>query len=285
MSSIPAAPLGRAGLHVPVMGLGTAPLAGLYSHVTEADALGTIHYALERGVKLIDTAPMYGAGEAERYVGRALQGVSRERYLLSTKVGRMLDPDHGNMVFDYSREGVLRSLEGSLQRLKTDRIDILHIHEPDHHPVQALEEAFPTMDELRRQGVVGAIGAGMNQWQALRKFREHADFDCFLLAGRYTLLEHGALAFLDECHRKGIGILLGGVFNSGILATGAVAGAKYHYLDAHPDILLRTEQIDNICTKYGVRLPAVGAPVCRRAPRRVDIGCGRHFHSRDCAES
>ncbi|HXF62520.1 MAG TPA: aldo/keto reductase [Caldilineaceae bacterium] len=260
------APLGKSGITVPIMGFGSAPVAGLYRPLDDDAAIETIRFALAQGIFLFDTAPLYGAGRAEALIGRAMEGVPRDHYLISTKVGRLLDPAHGSLTFDFSRDGVLRSLEGSLQRLKTDRVDILHIHDPDNHQEQALAEAFPTLVELRSQGVVRAIGAGMNQWEALAKFAHFGDFDCFLLAGRYTLLEQGALRFLDLCREKGIGILLGGVFNSGILATGAVPGARHNYREAHQDILTRVAAIEEICERHWVQLNAAALQFAKAHP-------------------
>ena len=266
MSTLPTVRLGRSELQVPVMGLGTAPIAGLYRHPDEESALETVRYALDRGVNLFDSAPLYGFGLAETFVGRALEGIPRDRYLLSTKVGRVLTPEHDSLVFDFSRDGVMRSLEGSLERLKTDHVDLLHIHDPDSHQEEALAEAFPTLADLRSQGVVRAIGAGMNQWQALATFARHADFDCFLLAGRYTLLEQGSLEFLDLCRQQGIGILLGGVYNSGILATGAVPGARHNYREAHPDVLERTAELERVCANYDVHLNAAALQFAKAHP-------------------
>jgi D-threo-aldose 1-dehydrogenase len=248
------------------MGFGSAPVAGLYQPIDDEPALETIRFAFAQGIYLFDSAPLYGAGRAEDLVGRGLVGVPRDHYLLSTKVGRLLDPARGSLDFDFSRDGVLRSLEGSLKRLRTDHVDILHIHDPDNHQQQALEQAFPTLDALRRQGVVKAIGAGMNQWEALAHFAHFADFDCFLLAGRYTLLEQGANNFLWRCREKGIGILLGGVFNSGILATGATPGARHNYREAHPEILARTQTLEALCERHGVRLPAAALQFARAHP-------------------
>jgi D-threo-aldose 1-dehydrogenase len=257
MSAISKTTLGTTGLQIPILGLGTAPISGLYHHIPDDVAIKTVQVAYNLGATLIDTAPLYGAGLAERIVGEAMVGIDRDSYILSTKIGRLINLEQESFEIDYSRDGVLRSLESSLKRLKTDRIDILHIHDPDNHPDEALEEAFPAMAELRSQGVVRAISAGMNQWEVLLRFAHYADFDCFLLAGRYTLLEQGALPFLDICAQKGIGVLLAGVFNSGILATGAVVGAKHNYRDAHPDILTHTEEIDAICRQHGAPLNAV----------------------------
>jgi D-threo-aldose 1-dehydrogenase len=266
IARIPTTSLGKTDLTVPIMGFGSAPVAGLYQPIADEPALETIRFAFSQGITLFDTAPLYGAGRAEELVGRGLAGIPRDRYLISTKVGRLLDPERGSLVFDFSRDGVLRSLEGSLQRLRTERVDILHIHDPDNHQQQALEQAFPTLDELRRQGVVKAIGAGMNQWEALAHFAHFADFDCFLLAGRYTLLEQNANDFLLRCRAKGIGILLGGVFNSGILATGAAPGAYHNYRPAAEAIIARTQAIEAICERHGVRLPVAALQFARAHP-------------------
>jgi D-threo-aldose 1-dehydrogenase len=230
-------------------------LSGLYAPVPEADALATIHYALEQGLNFFDTAPLYGAGQSERYLGQALAGTPRDSFVLATKVGRLVTAE-GDVVFDFSRDGVRRSLDESLQRLQMDQVDILHIHDPDNHYPQALDEAFPALAELRRQGVIKAIGAGMNQWRMLADFARQADFDCFLLAGRYTLQEQTALPFLELCQAKGISLILGGVFNSGILATGPQPGAKYNYTDAPPTILEKVRRLESICAQYQVPLNA-----------------------------
>jgi D-threo-aldose 1-dehydrogenase len=204
----------------------------------------------------------------------ALEGVPRSEFVVSTKVGRTLDEATRTMGFDYSRDGVLRSLEGSLKRLKLDQVDLLLIHDPDNHPEEALDEAFPTLLELRQQGVIRAIGSGMNQWQVLTRFAQEADFDCFLLAGRYTLLEQTSLEFLDLCHRKGIGILLGGVYNSGILAIGAVPGATYNYAPAPAAIMEKTAAIATICASHGVPLNAAALQFAQAHPAVSTLAIG-----------
>jgi D-threo-aldose 1-dehydrogenase len=219
-------PIGRTGLHVSLLGFGAAPLANLFRAVPESEAYDTVYAALEQGVTYFDTAPAYGAGLSETRLGVALSGVPRDRLTISTKVGRWFKPD-GERVTDYSRDGVLRSLEASLARLKMDYVDIVHIHDADHHYQEAIEEAYPTLDDLRSQGVIRAVSAGMNQWQMLVDFANAGEFDCFMLAGRYTLLEQTALGFMDRCAEKGISVLAAGVYNTGILATGARPGAKY----------------------------------------------------------
>jgi D-threo-aldose 1-dehydrogenase len=262
-------PLGRTHLHVSEIGFGSAPVAGLYRSIPEEDAVATIRHALDSGITLFDTAPLYSVGRAERLVGKALAGVPRDGFVLSTKIGRILDteyvdnPPRDNNAerpwhFDFSPDGVLRSLESSLERLQMDRVDILHIHDPDNHQQEAIEQAFPTLADLRSQGVITAVSAGMNQWQALQYFAENGDFDCFLLAGRYTLLEQTSLDFLETCRKRNIGIFLGGVFNSGILATGPVAGARHNYREPAPEIMERVERIQAICARHR---DAEGAPV------------------------
>jgi D-threo-aldose 1-dehydrogenase len=264
----------RLGLDVTTLGLGTAPLGNLFIEISDGEAIATIEAALERGINFVDTAPFYGFGLAERRVGQALKGVPRQNVIVSTKVGRLIQLD-GSAKFDFSRDGVLRSLDESLQRLGLDYVDILLVHDPDEHYEQALNEAFPALAKLREQGVVKAIGAGMNQWQMLQNFARYADPDCFLLAGRYTLLEQTALAeFLPLCHEKGIGIFAGGIFNSGVLAHGALPGTKYNYRDAPPEILARVARLEEVCARYGVplRLAALHFPVAHPAVTSRLIG-------------
>lgn len=258
MTALTTVPLGgKNSLQVTNFGLGTAPI-GNTTGVPDADAEATIQRAYELGVRLFDSAPLYGKGEAEIRVGRALQGMPRDSYVLCTKIGRVLNADRSAFVYDYSREGVLRSIEGSLERLKTDRIDIVLVHDPDadvvDHEQDALDGAFPTLQELRRQGVIQAFGAGMNQWQMEQRFAEQADPDVFLLAGRYTLLEQTSLDFLKFCKNQGIGIFLGGVYNSGILATGPKETAQYNYMNAPAEILEKARAIKAITDRYDVGL-------------------------------
>jgi D-threo-aldose 1-dehydrogenase len=244
-------PLSNTGLQLPIYGLGTAHIG----NAGEATAIETVQEALTRGIKFIDTAPLYppaNSGKSEIYVGKALAGVPRESYVLATKVGRLIRD--GKPVFDFSREGVLRSLEESLARLKVDYIDILHVHDPDNHFEQALNEAFPAIIELREQGVIKAVGSGMNQWQMLREFALNTAVNCFLLAGRYTLLEQTSLEFLKLCQEKNIAIILGGVYNSGILVSDLQPGASYNYAAAPPEILERARKLAAVCQRHNVPL-------------------------------
>jgi D-threo-aldose 1-dehydrogenase len=263
-------------------GFGAAPIGNMRRILTDAAAEATVAQAWALGLRYFDTAPLYGHGLSERRVGAALRDQPRGDFLLSTKVGRLLelcapgDEDSGiylgappfKVRFDYSHDGVMRSYEASLARLGLDRIDIVYVHDIDamtHGSRQAAEArtrelidqgGWRALDELRAAGDVAAIGAGVNEWEACVRLIELADPDLFLLAGRYTLLEQDALAsLLPACTARGIGVVVGGPFNSGILATGAVPGAMYNYAPAPEPILRRTEAIEAICTRHGVRLP------------------------------
>ncbi|HZR44854.1 MAG TPA: aldo/keto reductase [Ktedonobacteraceae bacterium] len=273
-TSLPVKRVGHTALEVSVIGLGSAPIGGMYRTVSQEQVNEMVQYALSNGIRFIDTAPFYGEGQAERYLGAALAQVSRTNYVLSSKVGRLITPE-GKVVFDFSRDGVLRSVEESLQRLQLDYIDILLVHDPDDHYRQALDGAFPALVDLRRQGVIKAIGAGMNQWQMEADFARNVDVDCFLLAGRYTLLEQGAIdEFFPLCLQKGIGVFLGGVFNSGILASGPRPGAKYNYQDAPAEIVERVRRIEAVCTRFGVplRIAAAQFPLAHPAVTALVLG-------------
>jgi D-threo-aldose 1-dehydrogenase len=259
---------------VTCFGFGGASMGNMYTVAHNDAAQKAIRSAYEAKVRYFDTAPMYGFGKSERLYGSVLKDQPRDSFVLSTKVGRLIlagkptpetqdtcfvDIDDAYAVFDYSRDGVLRSLEESRKRLGIDKIDIVYIHDPDVDDSfqQALDEAFPTLAELRSQGVIGAIGAGMNQAEMLRDFAKNADFDCFLLAGRYTLLDQIALKeLLPLCQQKNISIIIGGAYNSGILATGAVEGAHYNYTPAPPEIMEKTRKIESVCKRFNVSMKA-----------------------------
>lgn len=275
MDAISTTNLGTTDLKIPILGLGTAPLGGVeFDPISETNALETVAFALEHDIFLFDTAPYYGLGKSERFLGRALSGVPRDRYRLSTKVGRVVDEEAQTFVFDYSHDGVMRSIESSLARLQTDRVDILHIHDPDDHYREALDEAFPTLADLRSQGVIQAVSAGMNQWEMLADFARNADFDCFLLAGRYTLLEQESLDFVELCQQKQIGVLLGGVYNSGILATGAGPTARYNYTIAPEEIMERVTAIEKVCQRHGVplKVAAIQFPLAHPGVTAMVVG-------------
>ena len=257
-NTIQSAQVGNTELQVSRLGMGTAPIGNLYSPMDDAEAIETVQRSYESGIRFYDTAPLYGAGEAERRLGEALRGIPRDDVIIQTKVGRIVRSD-GSIYFDYSRDGVMKSFEDSLGRLGMDRVDILLVHDPDYenaevHYRQAMDESFPALLDLRAQGVIGAVGAGMNQWEMEWEFARNIDVNCFLLAGRYTLLEQTSLDFLDWCTENEVSIFLGGVYNSGILATGPVSGAKYNYEDAPPEILEKAGRLQEITTRHDVPL-------------------------------
>jgi D-threo-aldose 1-dehydrogenase len=247
----------------------------------EAFAQATLQAAWDAGCRYIDTAPFYGLGLAETRLNTFLRGHDRDACIVSTKVGRrlavcppeersapaqFLEVPSRRVVYDYSYDGVMRSMEDSLERLGLDRIDVLLCHDVDiftHGSKEAsdarvrefMEGGYHALVKLRDEGTVAAIGAGLNNWEVCETLARAGDFDLFLLAGRYTLLEQDALAtFLPLCEERGIGIVLGGPYNSGILATGPKPGATYNYAPAPQDILTRVARIEAVCEAHGVRL-------------------------------
>lgn len=332
------AEIGRTGLMVNRLGLGGAPLAGLYTGVTEEQAARVVNTYLDHGPGFIDTAPLYGSGVSETRLGAALServrvggarvgdgrdGLARDArsgdarvgdgredglasdardvdgrnaFVLATKVGRLLVPDPSRdqdvwsddlppigPVFDYSYDGTLRSLDESLERLGLDRVDILHIHDPDNHYEEAMKGSYRALVRLREEGVIRAVGVGMNQAKMLARFAAEGDFDCFLCAGRYTLVDHTALKrLLPLCEERDISIIVGGPYNSGILAQGAVKEATFDYRKAPAQIMDRVRRIEAVCARHGTPLkaaalqfplahPAVAAVIPgARSPEEVD---------------
>lgn len=263
-------------LDVTSIGLGSAPLGGLFTPVSDADAEATIARAWSAGIRFFDTAPLYGFGLAERRLGVFLRQQPRDSYVISTKVGRLLrapdadatEDEHykgtprERPVFDFSHDGVMRSVEESLARLGLDRVDVLLVHDPDDHYDDAVAGAFRALQRLRSEGTVKAIGAGMNQSEMLVRFAEAVPVDCFLLAGRYTLLDQGALdALFPVCQAKHIGILLGGIYNSGVLADPRT-GAKFNYQDADPALIARALELDELCRRHDTDLKAAALQFC-----------------------
>ncbi|MEU4419870.1 aldo/keto reductase [Actinoplanes sp. NPDC024001] len=258
-------PLGQTGVTVTRLGMGLAPIGGLYSPVGDQTAIGAIDEAWRHGVRFFDTAPLYGAGLSEKRAGRALRG--RDGLTLSTKVGRRLVSgaedagiwsEHSGAVpvWDFSAEGVRTSHRESLERLGLDRVDLLHLHDPDEHFTEAVTEALPALVQLRREGTIGAVSAGMNQSAMLTEFARTGQFDCFLLAGRYSLLDQSGLAdLLPECERRGISVIVGGVYNSGVLAD-PHAGASFDYRPAPPEVVARAQAMARLCERHEVPLRA-----------------------------
>lgn len=257
------------------LGLGTAPLAGLYEPVDDGTAQEVVTRAWELGIRYFDTAPYYGSGLAEERLGAALRGKPRDEYVVSTKVGRLLEPRasewHG-AYFDFSADGALRSLEGSLERLGLDRVDVALVHDPDGHFDEAFAGAFAALTRLREEGVVRAIGIGMNQTPMLARFARESDPDCFLVAGRYTVLDRSAAdELLPLCEERRIGVIAGGVFNSGVLA----GGTTFDYETAPPDVVTRVAELHEICLRHSVPLAAAAVQFPRRHPAvaNVLVGC------------
>lgn len=294
------------GLEVGLIGFGGAPLGDLYAALDEREAQETVGAALAAGVNLIDTSPLYGHGLSEHRIGAALRQVQRDDVVLSTKVGRWMNPmafpgtrsgyagglPHG-AVIDYSYDGAMRSFEQSLLRLGTDQIDVLLIHDVDlwthggemeRRFAEAMDGAYRALDRLRSAGAVKAIGVGVNEAEMCERFAEAGDFDVMMLAGRYTLLEQGALdRFLPLAAQKQIGVMLAGVFNSGILAQGPAAGSHYNYRAAPPDMLARVRAIEDVCQAHGVglRQAALAFAAAHPAVATLVLGAVRPNEIRD----
>ena len=247
--------IGSTDVFVTELGMGGAPLG----RVSPENASESLRESFNQGIRYFDTAPLYGTGTSEKFFGKFLSKLDRRSFVLSTKVGRLIK-DTGNEVnitFNYKRDEILRSIEESLKRLDMDSIDIALIHDPDDHYDLALNEAFPTLDKLRSEGVIKAIGAGMNQWEMLDDFARNADFDCFLVAGRYTLLDHTALnELMPLCLERGISLILGGPYNSGVLASDLGSDTTYFYDPAPKSIIDRAKKIKEICDIFDVPLKA-----------------------------
>lgn len=269
----------------PRLGLGAAPLGNLYEPVGEEDARATVDAAWDAGIRDFDVAPLYGHGLAERRLGDALRGRPRDQYRLSTKVGRLLveGRDEASIfvgapalrpVFDFSYDGVMRSLEASLERMGLDRVDTLLVHDPDDHAEEALTGAFPALRRLREEKVVSAIGAGMNQAPMLCRFVREADIDCVLVAGRWTLLDRRAgEELLPLCQERGVEVTVGGVFNSGLLAR-PTDQASFDYAAAPPALVESARRLEAACRAEGVDLvtAAVNFPARHPAVGTVLVG-------------
>ncbi len=259
--------IGTTGLKVSRLGIGGVALG---SSTTNDVAAATLQKCIDLGVSYFDTAPVYGSGVSEQRYGEILSQVPRSSFTISTKVGRLLEqdfpapvgavigPDSANVVpYIYDYDTVMRVFEGSLKRLKLDKIDILLIHDPDNHFDQAMDGAYKALSDLRSQRVVSAIGAGMNQWEMEARLAREGDFDCFLLAGRYTLLDHTALTeFLPLCQEKNISVIIGGPYNSGILASDLTETATYNYIPASAEVLDQARRCKSVCDRHSVPLKA-----------------------------
>jgi D-threo-aldose 1-dehydrogenase len=272
--------LGKSGLNVSILGFGGVPIGDFWTKLSDETAVATVRRAAEAGLSLYDTSPLYGHGLSEHRMGQVLRQRPRGSFVLSTKVGRILEPMDEAKInrgwfagglnfeprYDYSYDGVMSSLEHSLHRLGMNRVDVLLIHDIDvwthgnDYPMrlkEVMSGCYPALEKLRSAGVVRAIGIGVNEIVPSVHFARETDIDCILLAGRYTLLEHAALdELLPLCSKKNIGIMLGGPYNSGILATGAVPGATYNYKPAPKDVMDRVAKIETVCQRHGVPIAA-----------------------------
>ncbi|MGW1691477.1 aldo/keto reductase [Streptomyces sp. NPDC002399] len=298
--------LGSSAVDVTELSFGAAAIGNLFSAVDPAQAAAAVDAAWDEGIRYFDTAPHYGLGLSERRLGESLRGRPRDSYVLSTKVGRVLDPlpadgalesmsyglSEGFAVrptrrrrWDFSADGVRRSIEDSLERLGLDRIDIAYLHDPDDHAEAAFHEAYPQLEELRAQGVVGAIGAGMNQTAMLTRFLRDTDVDVVLCAGRYTLLDQSALTeLLPEAAARGRSVVVGGVFNSGLLADPR-PGATYDYTAAPLTLLDRALRMKAVTEGHGVplRAAALHYPLAHPAVAGVLVGTRSPDEVRDAA--
>ena len=285
------------------VGFGGAPLGNLFTAIDDDTARAAVDAAWDSGIRYFDTAPHYGLGLSERRLGEALRDRPRDDYVLSTKVGRLLEPvpataadsaldDQGFAVpatvtrrWDFTADGVRRSIEESLERLGLSRIDIAYLHDPDDHVEQALDEAYPALEKLRDEGVLRAIGVGMNQSAVPTRFVTETDIDVVLLAGRYTLLDQSATEdLLPAAEARGVAIVLGGVFNSGLLADPRNA-ATYNYAPAPPELIDRALEIESVCLEHGVplRAAALHFGLAHPAVASALIGIRDAAQARDCA--
>ena len=273
------------------LGFGGAPVGNLYRAIDDATAHAAVQAAWDGGVRYFDTAPHYGLGLSERRLGAVLRDKPRDEFLLSTKVGRLIRPasapqeqdDEGfavpgdqMRVRDYSADGVRRSLEESLERMGLDRFDIVFIHDPDDHWQEAVEGAVPELERMRSEGIIGAWGAGMNQWEMLHRFVTETDIDVFMLAGRYTLLDQSAREdLIPACAQRGVGIVDVGVYNSGILANpDPSVHATFNYAPAEQEVLERAQALAALCTEWGTTLPAAAIAFVQRDPAITNVTLG-----------
>ncbi|GAA2259332.1 oxidoreductase [Streptomyces ruber] len=293
--------LGRSGVEVSALALGTAGLGNLYSEVGEEQAYEAVRAAWQHGVRYFDTAPHYGLGLSERRLGAALRDLPRSAYTVSTKVGRRLEPSdeggddlaHGfavpathRRVWDFSADGVRRTLAASLERLRLDRVDVVYLHDPDDHAEQAIREGYPALEGLRAEGAVGAIGAGMNGTALLTRLVRDTDVDVVLCAGRYTLLDQGALTdLLPAARERGVSVVVGGAFNSGLLADPR-PGAPYDYATAPAPLVDRALRLKDLAERHGttLRAAALAFPAAHPAVASVLAGARSAAEVRDCAE-
>jgi D-threo-aldose 1-dehydrogenase len=284
--------IGGTAVEVGDLGFGAAQIGNLYTEVDDETARQAVDAAWTAGLRYFDTAPHYGLGLSERRLGAALAGRPREEFVVSTKAGRLLVPnpspagsdlaDGGfavpdllTRVYDYSRDGVRRSVDASLERMQLDRVDIVYVHDPDDYMDLAIKEAIPALAELRDAGVIGAVGAGMNFWQPLMRIVKEAEVDAVMLAGRWTVMDRSGAPLLAECERRSISVIAAAPFNSGLLARPWPAdGAYFNYLKATPDLLARARALATVCQDHGTTLPEVAMQFPLRHPAVANVVAG-----------
>jgi D-threo-aldose 1-dehydrogenase len=285
-------PLPGTSLTVSELGFGASQIGNFGRPITPEQAAEAVGAAWLRGIRYFDTAPHYGLGLSERRLGEALRTKPRSEYVVSTKVGQLLVPnasptgsdltaggfavpDDQRRVLDYSAAGVVRSLETSLDRLGLDRVDIVLVHDPDDHVDQTIKEAIPALVALRDQGIVGAVGVGMNQWQAPLHILEASDVDVIMIAGRWTLLDHSARELLDACAGRKVAVLVAAPYNSGLLAHDRPPdGAHFDYATAPSPLLERARLLARACSHRGVPLPAAALRFPLRHPAVASVVAG-----------
>jgi len=299
---MPVHTLGSSRVEVTGLGFGAAAIGNLFTEVTDEQAHDAVSAAWDTGIRYFDTAPHYGIGLSERRLGAALREHPRSAYTISTKVGRRLEPagapagddlDNGfavpathTRVWDFSADGVRRTLEASLERLGLDHVDIVYLHDPDDHAEAAFREAYPALEKLRSEGVVRAIGAGMNQAEMLTRFVRDTDVDVVLCAGRYTLLDQSALTgLLPAAVERGTSVVIGGAFNSGLLAD-PKPGATFNYAAVSGELLERALRMKSVADRHGITLRAAALAFCAAHPAvaGVLVGTRTAAEVRDCAE-
>ena len=272
------------------LGFGGAGIGNLYREIPDGEALATVLAAWDAGIRYFDTAPHYGLGLSEQRLGAVLRDKPRNEFVISTKVGRLLEPNSGGgqdpegfevpatsrRVWDFSETGIRRSVEDSLERLGLDHVDIAYLHDPDVHDLQAgISQGLPALEKLRSEGVVRAIGVGINSAEAALECVEAADLDLVMLAGRYTLLEQPSVPLLERCVERSTGVVSVGAYNSGLLARPDVPeDAHYNYGQAPPEVLERARALADLCRDFGVELPTAALQFPLRHPAVVNVTAG-----------
>jgi D-threo-aldose 1-dehydrogenase len=284
--------VGQTTVLVTELGFGGGPAGNLYTSTTDEQTVAAMERAWAAGIRYFDTAPHYGLGLSERRIGAALRDRPAGNFVLSTKVGRVLEPnpqptgsdlaaggfdvpDDLQRRWDFSADGVRRSLEESLQRLAADRVDVVYVHDADEHVDEAISAAIPELIRMRDEGMIGAVGVGMNQWQAPLRMVQETDLDVVMLAGRWTLLDRSGQPLLDECAARGVAVVAAAPYNSGLLAQAEPPDdAHFNYSPAGPELIAQARALAEVCTRHGVTLPDAAVQFPLRHPAVVSVVTG-----------